>query len=62
MLFGDEPQEDVLNTDEGVPEETGFLLGQHEDAAGPVRQPFEHSPEPATPIPVGRQRIAETTF
>jgi len=44
-----EPEKDVLGTDEVVVQETGFLLGQHQDLAGTVGEALEHAPEDPTP-------------
>ena len=41
--LGDAPEQNVLGPDHRVVEEPGFLLGQHQDPAGPVREALEHA-------------------
>ena len=42
VALADQPQQEVLGADEGVPQQTGLLLGQDQDPAGPVGEALEH--------------------
>ena len=41
LTLVDETQQQVLGADEVVVEQTSFLLGQHHDPSGSLREPFE---------------------
>ena len=42
LALVDQPEQDVLGPDVVVVEAAGLLLGEDDDPAGPVGEPFEH--------------------
>jgi hypothetical protein len=45
LALVDEAKEDVLGADVVVVQHPSFLLGQDDDPARPVGEPFEHGPQ-----------------
>ena len=43
LLLAEEPEQDVLGADVVVLQGTGFVLGENDDLAGPLRETLEHS-------------------
>src|SRR6266480_4927645 len=42
LAFGEQTEQEMLRPDVVMVEESSFLLGEHHDAASPIREPLEH--------------------